>query len=78
GPQRPFGVPISVSLSGDPPEPVCRRNPGMLYGLGNLIDNALDFARSKVDIRAHWDAETVSITVADDGAGFAPEVLLRL
>ncbi len=78
GPQRPFGVPISVSLSGEPPEPVCRRNPGMLYGLGNLVDNALDFARSKVDIRAYWDAETVSIAVADDGAGFAPEVLLRL
>jgi hypothetical protein len=30
------------------------RNPAIKYGLGNLIENAADFARSRVDIEARW------------------------
>ena len=55
GPQRPFGVPFEIVMQGDKPEPVCRRNPGMIYGLGNIVDNAVDFAGSRVTITADWD-----------------------
>jgi two-component system sensor histidine kinase RegB len=77
GPQRPFGVPFEITLVGDKPEPVCRRNPGMIYGLGNIVDNAVDFARSKVTITAQWTQGAVVLTIADDGPGFASEVLMR-
>lgn len=77
GPQRPFGVPFEIALVGDKPVPVCRRNPGMIYGLGNIVDNAVDFARSKVTITAQWTEGTVILTIADDGPGFTPEVLMR-
>jgi len=56
GPQRDFGVHISIFKNGQEPEPACRRNPGILYGLGNLIENAIDFAASEVRIAAQWDA----------------------
>jgi two-component system sensor histidine kinase RegB len=77
GPQRPFGVPFEIALIGEKPEPVCRRNPGMIYGLGNIVDNAVDFARSKVTITAQWTHESVTLTIADDGPGFPQEVLMR-
>jgi two-component system sensor histidine kinase RegB len=77
GPQRPFGVPFEIALAGEKPEPVCRRNPGMIYGLGNIVDNAVDFARSKVTITAQWTDGSVTLTIADDGPGFTPEVLMR-
>lgn len=77
GPQRPFGVPFEISLVGDKPEPICRRNPGMIYGLGNIVDNAVDFARSKVTISAQWTQGAVVLTIADDGPGFTSEVLMR-
>jgi two-component system sensor histidine kinase RegB len=77
-PHRDFGVAIEIDLAGAGPEPVCRRNPGMLYGLGNIAENALDFARERVRIRASWSHETVSIVIADDGPGVAPHVLARL
>ncbi|SFD08132.1 two-component system, sensor histidine kinase RegB [Bosea sp. CRIB-10] len=77
GPQRPFGVPFEIALTGDKPEPICRRNPGMIYGLGNIVDNAVDFARSKVTITAQWTEGAVMLTIADDGPGFPPEVLMR-
>ncbi|MFA6964197.1 ActS/PrrB/RegB family redox-sensitive histidine kinase [Bosea sp. (in: a-proteobacteria)] len=77
GPQRPFGVPFEIVMRGEKPEPVCRRNPGMIYGLGNIVDNAVDFARSTVAITAQWDQAHVMLTIADDGPGFPPDVLLR-
>ena len=60
------------------PEPVFRRNVGLLYGLGNLIENATDFATSRVVINAGWDKATVTLTVTDDGPGFPPELITRL
>ena len=59
-------------------EPVFQRNPGLLYGLGNIVENAADFAKDRVDIRASWDKNTVTITIADDGPGFAPEIRNRM
>ena len=44
-PHRNFGVAIDVALSaGDAGEPASGRNPAILYGLGNLLENAVDFA----------------------------------
>jgi two-component system sensor histidine kinase RegB len=77
-PHRDFGITISVNREGEAPEPVANRNPGLLYGLGNFVDNAVDFANSEVKIGARWDAGTVSISIADDGAGFPPDVLDQL
>lgn len=77
GPQRPFGVPIIVSATGAGNEPVMRRNPSVLYGVGNLIDNAVDFASSSVTLSGSWTASRVEIEVKDDGPGFAPDILLR-
>ena len=49
-------------------EPVGERRPGMIYGLANLVENAVDFARAEVQIAAAWTAREVVITIADDGA----------
>ena len=60
------------------PEPVCRRNPGVAYGLGNLVENAVDFARESVTVRWHWDNETVGLTIIDAGPGVPQEILDRI
>jgi two-component system sensor histidine kinase RegB len=77
-PHRSFGIDIVVECAGTGSEPVCRRSPGVLYGLGNLVDNAVDFAVRAVTIDARWSAETVSVEIRDDGPGFPPDVLLRV
>jgi two-component system sensor histidine kinase RegB len=78
-PHRDFGVGIEARTDGTfGPEPVGRRNPGVIYGLGNLVENAVDFASERVDILMAWTDETVSIRIVDDGPGFAPEVLEHL
>jgi two-component system sensor histidine kinase RegB len=63
---------ISIDSS---PEPMLRRSPELLQGLANLIDNAMDFARAEVRLRASWSREDVLLEIDDDGPGFALEVL---
>lgn len=78
-PHRDFGISIElvpeIRLG---PEPVGQRNPGVIYGLGNLIENAVDFARKKVTIKWSWDNSSVRISVLDDGPGFPPEIIDRI
>ncbi|MGE0034920.1 MAG: ActS/PrrB/RegB family redox-sensitive histidine kinase [Xanthobacteraceae bacterium] len=78
-PHRNFGIAINVALApGETAEPVGGRNPAILYGLGNLLENAVDFARKRVDVAASWSGQKVSVTITDDGPGFAPEVMDRI
>jgi two-component system sensor histidine kinase RegB len=58
--------------------PVVRRRPEIIYGLRNIIENAVGFARSKVLVVADWNASALTVEVFDDGPGFAPEILARL
>ena len=75
-PHRNFGIAIAVTLPGDmSDEPVIARNPGLLYGLGNIVENAVDFAADSVTIVASWTPRILTITVTDDGPGFPPELI---
>jgi two-component system, sensor histidine kinase RegB len=78
-PHRHFGVSVEVKLPVDRAgEPVMARNPAIRYGLGNLIENAVDFANARVEVLVQWTSADVRLTISDDGPGFAPEVLDRL
>ncbi len=78
-PHRNFGVAIDVTLPGDRGhEPVGARNPAILYGLGNLLENAVDFARERVIVGAAWSEDSVTVTIGDDGPGFAADILGRI
>jgi two-component system sensor histidine kinase RegB len=50
----------------------------LTYGINNIVENAVSFAETRVSIRASWTSSMVTIVVADDGPGFAPQVLARL
>src|SRR3984893_3113501 len=78
-PHRDFGVAIKVRIAvAAASEPVGTRNPAILYGVGNILENAVDFARSTVEVNAWWNAETLEVVVSDDGPGFAPDILKRI
>lgn len=78
-PHREFGIELRLEPGNcEGPEPIGRRNPGVIYGLGNLVENAVDFARTTVVIRWEWSAEKVAISVTDDGAGFSAEIMDRI
>jgi two-component system, sensor histidine kinase RegB len=79
-PHRSAGKEIKIACAPLDPEagwrqPEGERHPGLIYGLGNLIENAVDFARSRVDITANWSDAHVSVVISDDGPGFSPEIM---
>ncbi|MBR1271521.1 ActS/PrrB/RegB family redox-sensitive histidine kinase [Bradyrhizobium sp. AUGA SZCCT0222] len=78
-PHRDFGVAIKVRLAvAATREPVGARNPAVLYGVGNILENAVDFARTTVEVNAWWNADTVEMIISDDGPGIAPAMLKRI
>lgn len=77
-PFRDLGTEIDVVTLGEGETPVGRRNPAILYGLGNILENAVDFAESRVTVTLDWNAREVEVVVADDGPGFSSGVLERL
>jgi two-component system sensor histidine kinase RegB len=78
-PHRDFGIKITVEAPKQAgAEPVGQRKPGVIYGLGNLVENAVDFAKSNVWVRWRWSEATVSLTITDDGPGFLADVIDRI
>ena len=77
-PHRDFSVPITVAVAGPNPGPMLRANPALTFGIGNLIENAADFAESTVRVSGLWNDETVKIVIDDDGPGFSPDIIPHL
>lgn len=78
-PHRDFGIDITIRIEGErASEPAWRRSPALLYGIGNFVENAIDFARNEVKITARWDDDTLDIIIQDDGRGIPADILPRL
>jgi two-component system sensor histidine kinase RegB len=78
-PHREFGIAIKVRIAvAGSSEPVGLRNPAILYGVGNLLENAVDFAREAVEVNAWWNEDRVEIVISDDGPGIPPDILKRI
>ncbi|MEM1313586.1 MAG: ActS/PrrB/RegB family redox-sensitive histidine kinase [Pseudomonadota bacterium] len=59
-------------------QPEVERLPEAIHGLRNLIQNAVDFADSRVWVDVDWNDEELRIAVGDDGPGFGSDLLGRL
>jgi two-component system sensor histidine kinase RegB len=78
-PHRDFGIAIKVRVAvSNAPEPVGMRNPAILYGVGNILENAVDFAREQVEVNAWWNADAIVLSISDDGPGIPPDLLKRI
>lgn len=74
---------ITVTTRLNPPDPkaeapILRRHQELVYGLTNIVENAIDFAEGEVEVIATWNENFISIDVMDDGPGFSASVLQRL
>lgn len=73
-----IAISAAASAGAEPPtdkEPMGHRQPGLIYGFGNLVQNAVDFAHTRVDITAEWGPREVVVVIADDGPGFPLDVM---
>lgn len=59
-------------------QPAILRRPEVIHGLRNLIQNAVDFARTTVWVDGEWSNDRVTIRIVDDGEGYPPQVIGRI
>lgn len=64
----------------DAPEkqPLVQRRPEIIHGLRNLIQNAVDFAKTTVWVEGEWTDTRLTLRIIDDGDGFQPQMLNRI
>lgn len=60
------------------PEPRFYVTPDLLHGLGNVLQNAFQFATSTVRVTLRWDKDTIEAAIQDDGRGYPVALLPRL
>lgn len=60
------------------PAPMLQRQPELIHGLRNLVQNAVDFAQSQVWIEADWSLTRLILHISDDGPGYPPQLLGRI
>ena len=59
----------------DSPMPMVAHSPEILHGLRSIIQNAVQFARSRAIVAIHWTEDEIEVTIQDDGPGFPPHIL---
>ncbi|MDF1727435.1 MAG: ActS/PrrB/RegB family redox-sensitive histidine kinase [Sulfitobacter sp.] len=65
--------------AGDPTDqPRILRKPEVIHGLRNLVQNAVDFARTEVLVESSWSDQEISVRIVDDGPGFPAHVIGRI
>jgi len=72
------GIAVAIHLADAGDMPVIRRDPGLIHGLRNIIQNAVDFAETRVAVEAAWTADRLTVIVEDDGPGFPTPTLGQL
>lgn len=76
-----FGTQIDIAAASEDPDelsPDLRRQAELIYGLTNIVENAVDFAKTKVTITGRWDDDTIYVDIIDDGPGFDASVKSKL
>lgn len=58
--------------------PEILRQPEIIHGLRNLIQNAVDFSLSTVWVETEWTEDFVSLRIMDDGPGYPPNLIRRI
>lgn len=79
-PHRGFDLDFEILVRTPPGQetPRVRRLPEIIHGLSAFVENAADFAASRVRISAIVDAGWIVIEIVDDGPGISPDILPRL
>ncbi|MEQ9518266.1 MAG: ActS/PrrB/RegB family redox-sensitive histidine kinase [Parvibaculum sp.] len=80
GPHQDMDVRFDVTVEGKEgvAAPAFARRPEILYGLGNFVENAADFASSQVVVSVSYDAERIRLSITDDGPGFNADLIDKL
>ncbi len=59
-------------------QPILSRKPELIYGLRNIIQNAIEFSNSNVWIDVTYNIKNINIYISDDGSGYPSNLLKKI
>ena len=71
-----LSIKINNLIKGNEPE--IKFKDELLYGIGNLIQNAIQHSKKEIIINIYWSNEIIKIDIIDDGDGFDIEILDKI
>ena len=67
-------IKLKINLHSKKEEPLIVFKDELEYGIGNIIQNAIQYSKFKIIIDIHWTLKEFVITISDDGPGFKNEI----
>ena len=68
-------IKLNINILSKDTEPVIKLKDELLYGVGNIIQNAIQHAIKIIKINISWTKYNMDVEIIDDGKGFAKEIL---
>ncbi len=69
---------FAPAAGGSDKQPIVQRRPEIIHGLRNLIQNAVDFAKTNVWVDGKWTDDEIVLRIIDNGDGFEPQLISRI
>ncbi len=67
-----------IDTDDEPVPPIVQRQPEIVHGIRNLVQNAVDFAQSTVWVETDWSDDCILVRIMDNGSGYPPNLLGRI
>jgi two-component system sensor histidine kinase RegB len=77
-PHQLASIALSIHKESLTPEPDFSVTPDLLHSLGNILQNAFQYAKSRIEVTLRWDKQSIEVAIHDDGLGYPPALLARL
>jgi len=71
-------IKLEIIVDSKEAEPIIMFKDELMYGIGNIIQNAIKYSNTRVDIFISWNSDIIKILINDDGLGFSKEILDKL
>lgn len=68
----------TIGVDCDHGAPIIELTPELQHALGNVISNAIQFAKANVKIICTWTQNDLKLVIADDGKGYSDIIVNRL
>ncbi len=69
---------LNIKVKNDFKEPLIKYSDEIMYGIGNIIQNASEHAKNIINVEITWTKLNVYVQIIDDGNGFDKEILDRI
>jgi len=66
---------LNIKINNNHKEPLIKFSDEIMYGIGNIIQNAVEHTKKFIDVNISWNELYLFIKITDDGNGFPKEIL---